>query len=215
MIPKVGGNELRIGSGGVPLAVAPDLYRRVIVNGEPPRKVYGDLELSGDVGKRMLALLRRHRLPSKERLIVLSLGYPERSHADIASAFRVTVDQVLQCEKNASSIRRNEPLSTELWEDITDDDLTQAEIAARAAHIRRMNDAVVKGEVLERPWSRAQGREGVGDPSADRARPGRCERREARPAGSQPKEGLLSNARCGGGSRYRNQAPQPGVHQPK
>lgn len=215
MIPKVGGSELRIGSGGVPLAVAPDLYRRVIVNREPPRKVYGDLELSGDVGKRMLALLRRHRLPSRERLIVLSLGYPERCHADIASAFKVTVDHVLQCEKNASSIRRSEPLSTELWEDITDDDLTQAEIAARAAHVRRTNDAVVKGEVFERPWSRSQAGEGLGGHDAGRPRAGCCPRREARPAGSQPQKGFLSDTGCSRSSGDRNQATQPGVHKPR
>jgi hypothetical protein len=69
---RLGGNELRVGSGGVPLAVAPVLHRRVVINQEPPRRVWGQLELSEEVGRRMTRLLRRHGLPSGKRLIVLS-----------------------------------------------------------------------------------------------------------------------------------------------
>lgn len=191
---RLGGNELRVGSAGVPLAVAPALHRRVVINREPPRKVWGDLELSEEVGKRMTMLLRRHGLPSQSRLIVLSLGYPDRTHAEIAKAFAVTVDAVQECSHRAPALRHAEPLSTELWEDLTEEDVHPQEVAARAEEVR----STWRGNGLdERPLSqrfgeRSQGGAGVGaGPARPWARHGA--RGEARPPRSQPSQRLLSD----------------------
>ena len=156
-----GGEELRTGASGVPLALAADLHRMVIVNRQPPRRTASELGLSVDVSARMLALLKRHGVPSRDRMILLSVGYPERTYAEIAAAFHTTVDHVNAVVLRASSIRRAEPLSTELWEDITEKTMTQDEIAIRAAEVRRLNE-LDKREVPERPVGRAPGREGLG-----------------------------------------------------
>jgi hypothetical protein len=194
-----GGEELRTGAAGVPLAIAPDLYRRVIVNGEPPKRTARELGLSADVAIRMLSLMRKHHLPSMERRIVLSLGYPDRTPAEIAAAFRVTVDYVNDCASRMSFIRKAEPLPTELWEDITPKTMTQDEIQARAAAVRRRNE-LVKREVPGGPVGRSQGGEGLGgDGEGQRRRRG--PRHEARPPRSQSEERLLPHP---GRSRLRS-----------
>lgn len=212
---KLGGSELRVGSAGVPLAVAPALHRRVMINREPPRKVWGDLELSEEVGKRMTMLLRRHGLPSHRRLIVLSLGYPDRTHAEIAKAFSCTVDFVRQCSGMAAAIRHAEPLSTELWEDLADEDVHPEEVAARAAEVRRTwrGNGMDQRPLSERLKDRTPSGAGVG---GDAARPWARygSRGEARHARSQPKEGLLPDAGRGGRRAAGDKGPQPGVHQP-
>lgn len=199
---KLGGNELRVGSAGVPLAVAPALHRRAVINQEPPRKVWGDLELSEEVGRRMTTLLKRHGLPSTKRLIVLSLGYPDRTHAEIARAFATTVDFVQECSRTAASLRRSEPLSTELWEDLTESDVQPQEVAARAAEVRNTwrGNGLDERPLSERLGHRTQGGAGVG---AGPARPWarHSTRGEARPPRSQPSQRLLSDpgrSRSGG-----------------
>lgn len=157
----VGGDELRTGASGVPLALAADLYRAVVVNRQAPRKVARDMGLAIEVSSRMLTLMKRHGVPSQDRLILLSVGYPDRTYAEIASAFRTTVDHVNDVVLRASSIRRAEPLSTELWEDITEQTMTQDELYARAAEVRRLNE-LDKREVPVGPGGRPQGREGLG-----------------------------------------------------
>lgn len=147
------GDELRIGSAGVPLALAPDLYRTVVINRQPVKKTARILGLSSDVAMRMVALMKRHGVPSQDRLILLSVGYPDRTYAEIAAAFRVTVDHVNDCVLRMSSIRRAEPLSTELWEDITEQTMPQDEISRRAAEVRRCNE-LDKREVPGRPVGR-------------------------------------------------------------
>ena len=157
----LGGEELRTGSAGVPLALAPDLHRTVIVNNQPPKKTAREMGLSVEVAARMVALMRKHGLPSTDRLITLSLGYPDRTYAEIAAAFRVTVDYVNDCVLRLSSIRRAEPLSTELWEDITEKTMSQDEIYARAAAVRRRNE-LDKREVPSSPVRRTPGRASLG-----------------------------------------------------
>lgn len=157
----VGGEELRTGSAGVPLALAPDLRRTCLINKQPPRRTAKEMGLSVDVALRMLAMMRRHGLPSTDRLILLSVGYPERTYAEIAAAFRVTVDHVNDVVLRASSLRRAEPLSTELWEDITETTMTQGEIYARAAEVRRKNE-LDKREVPSGTVGCAPGREVMG-----------------------------------------------------
>ena len=212
---KLGGSELRVGSAGVPLAVAPALHRRVLINREQPRKVWGDLELSEEVGKRMTMLLRRHGLPSNKRLIVLSLGYPDRTHAEIAKAFSCTVDVVQECERLAAAIRHSEPLSTELWEDLADEDVLPEEAAVRAAEVRRTwrGNGLDQRPLSERLKDSAPSGAGVG---GDAARPWARygSRGEARHARSQPKEGLLSDSGRGRSRAAGDKGPQPGVHQP-
>lgn len=212
---KLGGNELRVGSAGVPLAVAPELYRRLVINGERPRKVWGDLELSEEVGRRMGALLRRHGLPSTKRLILLSIGYPERTYAEIAAAFRTSVDVVSEIARLGSSIRAAEPLSTELWEDIKEKDVHTAELAARAADVRSTwrGNGLDKGPVSERPGFRPQSGEGVGGAAA-RPWARYSSRGEARPAGPQSSEGLLPHAGRGGRSGPGDKGPRADVYQP-
>jgi hypothetical protein len=192
---KLGGNELRVGSSGVPLAVAQDLHRRVVVNREPPRKVWGDLELSEEVGKRMTMLLRRHGLPSSRRLIVLSLGYPERTHAEIAKAFSTTVDVVQECLRMAPALRRSEPLSTELWEDLNEEDVHPQEVAARAGEVRSTwrGNGLDQRPLSQRLAERAQGGAGVG---GDAARPWARHgtRGQARPSRPQPQERLVPHS---------------------
>ena len=151
-----GGEELRTGASGVPLALAQDLYRTVVTNRQPPRKTAREMGLSAEVALRMLALMKRHGLPSADRLILLSAGYPERTYAEIAAAFRVTVDHVNDVVLRASSLRRSEPLSTELWEDITEKTMPQSELYARAAEVRRKNE-LDKREVPEGSVRRPQG----------------------------------------------------------
>lgn len=190
-----GGQELRVGSAGVPLALAKDVHRRVVVNREPPRKAWAELELSDEVGRRMTTLLRRHGLPSQKRLIVLSLNYPERTYAEIASAFSTSVDVVEECARLAPAIRHAEPLSTELWEDITEQDVQPQEVAARAGDVRSTwrGNELDEGPVPERVVAGAQGRASLGG-SAARAGLRHSPRHQARPPGSQPKKGLLSDA---------------------
>lgn len=212
---KLGGSELRVGSAGVPLAVAPALHRRVLINREQPRKVWGDLELSEEVGKRMTMLLRRHGLPSHRRLIVLSLGYPDRTHTEIAKAFSCTVDFVQECSGMAAAIRHAEPLSTELWEDLADEDVHPEEMAARAAEVRRTwrGNGLDQRPLSERLKDRTPSGAGVGG-GGPRPWARYGSRGEARHARSQPKEGLLPDA---GRSRRRaagDKGPQPGVHRP-
>jgi len=156
-----GGEELRTGASGVPLALAPDLHRMVIVNGLPLLKTARELGLSTDVARRMLTMLRRHKLPSRDRLILLSIGYPDRTYAEIAAAFGVTVDHVNAVVLRASSMRRKEPLSTELWEDITEKTMTQDELYTRAAEVRRLNE-LEQREVPKGLVGRSPGRAGVG-----------------------------------------------------
>lgn len=157
----VGGDELRTGASGVPLALAADLYRAVVVNRQQPRKVAKDMGLSVDVSGRMLTLMRRHGVPSQDRLILLSAGYPDRTYAEIAAAFRTTVDHVNAVVLRASSLRRAEPLSTELWEDITETTVMQDELYARAAEVRRMNELDQRA-IPGGPGGCTQGRASVG-----------------------------------------------------
>lgn len=157
----VGGDELRTGSSGVPLALAADLHRTVIVNKQPVRRVARDMGLAIDVAARMLMMMRRHGVPSQDRLILLSVGYPDRTYAEIASAFHTTVDHVNDVVLRASSLRRAEPLSTELWEDITEQTMTQDELYARAAEVRRLNE-LDKREVPGGAVGCPQGGKGVG-----------------------------------------------------
>jgi hypothetical protein len=166
--------ELRTGASGVPLALAEDLHRDVLINGLPPRKTAAAMGLSDHVAARMLKLMRRHGVPSVNRRILLSVGYPDRTYAEIAAAFRTTVDHVNEVVLRASSLRRAEPLSTELWEDITEKTMMPDELYARAAEVRRLNELDKRevpgaaggcapgGESLggfgTRPWSRRRPR---------------------------------------------------------
>jgi len=145
--PKGYGEELRTGSAGVPLAVADEFHRRVIINKEQPRITAREIGLSEEVCARMLMLLKRHGLPSRDRRILLSIGYPDRSYSEIAAAFGVTVDHVNDVVLRASALRRREPLSTELWEDYTETTMAPDEVYARAAEVRRTNE-MDQGKVL-------------------------------------------------------------------
>lgn len=144
-----GGGELRIGCSGVPLALAPELYRRVMINREPLSKAVRELGLTREVAQRMRTLFKRHRLPSTARLVVLSAGYPDRTAADIAARFSLTVDEVLAILSRADEIRGREPLVSEMWEDITPDDMSQEEIQQRAKEVRQQN--VDQGKVSGGP----------------------------------------------------------------
>jgi hypothetical protein len=195
----LGGEELRTGASGVPLALAPELYRKVIINGGQPKKTAAAMGISSDVAFRMLTLMKRHRVPSTDRLIVLSLGYPDRTLADIAAAFHVTVDYVIDCAARMSAIRKAEPLSTELWEDVTEKTMMQDEVQARAAEVRRRNELdqrEVPGGSVGCPQGGASlGRNGQGK------RGRRGPRHEARPAGAQSAERLVPHP---GRSRLRS-----------
>lgn len=166
MCPPVGdfGDESGIGCAAVPIAHAPEIYRRLLVNKEPASRVYRHFGLSREVAARITALLRRHGLPSRDRLVTLAANYPDRAPVDIAKAFNLTVDQVLDILVRTPEIRAAEPLSTELWEDIADDEVTPAEIRRRAQEVRRRNE-LVKRQVPEGPSRRAQGGAGLGGPS--------------------------------------------------
>lgn len=135
-VPPVGWSELRVGSAGVPLALAEELHRRIIINHEFPMPVYKKLGLSRDVGARMIRLMKKHGIPSLQRLIVLSLGYPARTNEDIAERFGIPLEAVEHCAERAEEIRCKEPLSTELWEDIDEDTMNQGEIWSRAEAVR-------------------------------------------------------------------------------
>jgi hypothetical protein len=133
---EAGWNELRVGSAGVPLALAEELWNLVIVRQRQAMLIYRRLGLSRDVGIRMLALMKENRLPSQQRLVVLSLGYPDRTIEEIAERFGIALDAVAYCRDNANEIRRREPLSSEYWEDIDEDTMTQEEIMDLAYSIR-------------------------------------------------------------------------------
>jgi hypothetical protein len=159
------GEELRTGASGVPLALAEDLHRDVLINGLPPRKTAMAMGLSDHVAMRMLTLMKRHGVPSVNRRILLSVGYPDRTYAEIAAAFRTTVDHVNEVVLRASSLRRAEPLSTELWEDITEKTMMPDEVYSRAAEVRRLNE-LDKREVPGGPGGCSPGGEGLGVPGA-------------------------------------------------
>ena len=158
------GEELRTGSAGVPLALAPTLYHRVIKKREGLKKVAIEVGLSKPVALRMAAMLRANGLPSTARLICLSLGYPDRRYTDIAQAFGVDEELVRECDLRLESIQRKEPLTSEYWEDMAEDDLTQDEIYSRAAAVRRRND-LAKAGLLAGPWRGAPGRAALGERS--------------------------------------------------
>lgn len=155
------GEELRTGASGVPLAAARDLHREVVINRQTLRRASDHLGIATDVSCRMLMLIRRHGVPSTDRLILLSVPYPERTYADIAAAFKTTVDRVNDVVLRAAAIRRAEPLSTELWEDITETTATPDEIYARAAEVRRLNE-LDKREVLSGAQGCAPCRDSLG-----------------------------------------------------
>lgn len=184
--------ELRVGSAGVPLAVAPDLYRRVVINREQLKKVCADLELSQEVGKRMAMMLRRHDLPSRDRLICLSIGYPDRSLAEIAAAFNVSVDYVANVSARAADLRREEPLSSELWEDVCEKTPTPEQLAQAAAKVREKwsSDELVQRQVFGSASSGPRSRAGVGGRPTHRG-PSSGPRRETNPAFPQPARGFL------------------------
>jgi hypothetical protein len=160
------GEELRTGSAGVPLALAPTLYHRVVKNREGLKKVSIQIGLSKPVAMRMSYMLRKHGLPSRDRLIALSLGYPERTYRHIAAAFGVSDEVVRDCDLRIDRIRKAEPLSSEYWEDILETDLTQDEIYARAAVVRRRNELAQSG-LLAGPWRGTPGREALGGDLSD------------------------------------------------
>lgn len=170
------GDESGIGCAAVPLAHAPEIHRRILINKEPAVSVYRRFGLSKEVAARITVLLRRHGLPSRDRLVVLAANYPDRAPVDIARAFNLTVDQVLDILVRTPEIRAAEPLSTEMWEDIDEDDVTPAEIRRRAQEVRRRNE-LVKRQVPQGPSRRAQGGAGLGGPSQIR-RVGRRTRKE-------------------------------------
>jgi hypothetical protein len=145
----------------VPLAAARDLHREVVINRQTLRRASDHLGIATDVSCRMLMLIRRHGVPSTDRLILLSVPYPERTYADIAAAFKTTVDRVNDVVLRAAAIRRAEPLSTELWEDITETTATPDEIYARAAEVRRLNE-LDKREVLSGAQGCAPCRDSLG-----------------------------------------------------
>lgn len=156
------GDELRTGASGVPLAAAVDLHRAVVINRQTLRRASDSLGIATDVSCRMLLLIRRHGMPSTDRLILLSVPYPDRTYADIAAAFKTTVDRVNDVVLRAAAIRRAEPLSTELWEDITETTATPDEIYARAAEVRRLNE-LDKREVPGGAQGRAPCRDSLGE----------------------------------------------------
>ena len=174
------GDESRTGSAGVPLALASTVHRRVVINRERPRSTARSLGLSVELIGNLVSKLKKNGLPSRDRLILLSSTYPDRTPAEIASAFAVTVDHVHACIANEASLRKEEPLTSELWEDIEEDDLTPCQIASRAAEVRRRND-LVKASV---PWG-PEDRTHCGAPvrrRAPREWSGLRPRQEARPA---------------------------------
>lgn len=140
-----GGEELRTGASGVPLALAHELHNAVAINRRPLKAAARDLGIASPVAARMMALSRRCGVPSLDRRIVLSAGYPDRTPADIAAGFRVTVDRVHQCIANAESIRRAEPLPTEYWEDVDGKTMSMEEIRSRALAVRMRNEMAKRG----------------------------------------------------------------------
>jgi hypothetical protein len=180
------GNEWRIGSTGVPLTLAPDLHRRVIINKEPPLPVYYQLGLNREVGARITGLLRTHGLPSRDRLIVLSANYPGRDELDIARAFGMQVKDVRSVLERVVELRESEPLSTELWEDITEEEVWPDELRSRASEVRRRNE-LVKRAVLGSAGIRASRRAFLGRREERRGAVGGA-RKEGRPAQPQPKD---------------------------
>lgn len=150
--------ELRTGCLGVPLSLAQEVYRRCVINRETALQVGPELSLSIEVCRRMACMMKRCGLPTVERLIVLSLGYPDRSPEDVAAAFAVTVEDVLACRDNADQIRSAEPLPSELWEDITRRDMSPAEIQERAEQKKRhgMEQKRLSGRSRKGPPSRAR-----------------------------------------------------------
>lgn len=205
-----GTDEFGIGCGGVPLRLAAELHRRLVVNREPPMPVYKRLGLTREVGSRIFALVRNHGVPSRDRLIVLSANYPERTTSDIAQAFGMSVQEVEEVLRRVVAIRAAEPLPHELWEDITHDDVWPDELRARAAAVRHRNE-LVKRAVLSSAGCRARRRAGVGGlPSMRGALPGSWA--EDCLAGSQSAQGSLPQSRRGRRRPDRDQGPQHPVY---
>jgi hypothetical protein len=164
----------------------------VIINREQLKKVCNDLDLSQEVGKRMAMMLRRHDLPSRDRLICLSIGYPDRSLAEIAAAFGVSVDYVANVSARAADLRREEPLSSELWEDICEKTPTPGQLAIAAEKVREKwsSDELVQRQVHGSLTAGPRSRAGVGGRPSHRG-PSSGPRREANPARPQPARGFL------------------------
>lgn len=213
--PRQCSEELRIGSSGVPLALAPDLYRKVLINREQLKKACEQLQLSRYVGMRMVKFMRRHGLPSRDRLICLSIGYPDRTFAEIASAFGVSVDYVAQVEARTAELRRAEPLSSELWEDICEDTPTQQQLADAAAKVREKwsSDELVQRQVFGSPAAGPRSRAGVGGQPTHRGPRGGA-RRETDHSRPQPARGFLPHPGLHSGRPVGDKSPRPDVYLP-
>jgi len=173
-------DDFSIGSTGVPLALTSEVHLRVFAKKMPVMKVAKALGISRKVMANMMRLLRDHGLPSVERLVVLSLNYPDRTCEMVANAFEISEQEVWSIANRAEEIRRREPLPSEQWEDIGDDDLSPAEVRYRAELVRRQH-ALEQEEVSLSSFASARRRKILGDPS-----PGGGSGRSPRPEGSQP-----------------------------
>lgn len=125
-------------------AEASEVWRRLIINQEPPRKVSKDLRYPRS---QLTALVRwlkaMGEVPPKSRLAVAAMLVPDATDADIAWAFRMPLEWARSCRRHIHQIRKAWPAPAELeYVEIDPEDPTPEQI-------REMCDAmprVVQGE---------------------------------------------------------------------
>lgn len=116
---KVAGSNVFVG-GYSTIPFADEIWRRVILQGEPSRKVADSLGMPYYSVGRVLACCRRlGKPPSQERFCVMLLNRFDVSDEDIAEAFGRTVKWVEDVRRRKAEIREREFLPA--WNEFLDE----------------------------------------------------------------------------------------------
>jgi hypothetical protein len=127
-----------------PLLFAGQLYRRVIVNGEPPMTVGKSLGLGKAATVGVLRILRHcGKVPSQERLALVAMRVPDITDEDIAEWFGKPLWWAHGVRDDADALRKAEFIPD--WMEYLDEgyqpgDPSPAEILAMAKEIRQRED---------------------------------------------------------------------------
>jgi hypothetical protein len=115
---------------------AGQIWQRVFLQKESPRKVARDLGLSAySVGKLCSACRQLGRMPSQRRLALCVMHQPDLSDSDIAEMFGRTTKWVEQVRQDAVRLRAEEPIRYEtefMDEGLKPADPTPEQITIRA-----------------------------------------------------------------------------------
>lgn len=122
------------------LVAAPEIWRRVVIDGEGSRKVARSLGIEITTIDGVMRILKARRgVPSPERLAVVAMRVPDVTDADVAGWWGKPIAWATGVRSDAERLRSREPFPLEL--EYVDDgyqpgDPNPEEIYAMAAKIR-------------------------------------------------------------------------------